>query len=70
MTRRAYARLGRKADAVDWLRRAAENGFPNYPLFRNDPSLKTLQGDSGYETLMAALAQQFESYRRLVNGQQ
>jgi serine/threonine-protein kinase len=66
----AYARLGRKADAVDWLRRAAENGFPNYPLFRNDPSLKTLQGDSGYETLMAALAQQFESYRRLVNGQQ
>jgi serine/threonine-protein kinase len=62
----AFARLGRKADAVDWLRRAAENGLPNYPLFRNDPSLKTLQGDSAYEALMAGLKGQFEEWGRLV----
>ena len=44
----AYARLGRKAEAVDWLRRTGENGMPNYPLFRNDPNLRSLQGDRAY----------------------
>ena len=63
----AYARLGRKADAVEWLRRAAENGMPNYPLFRNDPNLRGLQGDPGYERLMAALERQFVAYGRLVH---
>ena len=27
----AYARLGKKPEAVDWLRRTADNGMPNYP---------------------------------------
>jgi len=63
----AYARLGRKADAVEWLRRTAENGMPNYPLFRNDPNLRSLQGDGGYERLMAALERQFVAHRRLVH---
>jgi serine/threonine-protein kinase len=65
----AYARLRRKADAVEWLRRAAENGMPNYPLFRNDPNLKTLQGDPGYEALMSRLKQQFATYGELVHAQ-
>ena len=63
----AYARLGRKADAVEWLRRAAENGLPNYPLFRNDPSLRGLQGDAGYERLMTTLERQFVAYGKLVH---
>ena len=63
----AYARLGRKADAVEWLSRAAENGLPNYPLFRNDPNLRGLQGDAGYERLMAALERQFVANGRLVH---
>jgi tetratricopeptide (TPR) repeat protein len=63
----AYARLGRKTDAVEWLRRAAENGMPNYPLFRNDPNLRELQGDPGYEGFMAGLKQQFEANGRLVH---
>jgi hypothetical protein len=65
----AYARLGRKSDAVEWLRRTAENGMPNYPLFRNDPNLKSLQGDPGYEALMGLLKQQFATYGELVHGQ-
>jgi tetratricopeptide (TPR) repeat protein len=64
----AHARLGQKADAVEWLRRAAENGMPNYPLFRNDPNLRSLQGDPEYEALMARLQQQHEVYGRLVRG--
>jgi len=63
----AYARLGRKADAVEWLRRTAENGMPNYPLFRNDPNLRGLQGDPGYERLMATLERQFVAYGKLVH---
>ena len=63
----AYARLGRTADAVRWLTRAAENGMPNYPLFRNDPNLKALQGNPEYERLMADLERQFEANARLVH---
>ena len=64
----AYARLGKKAEAVDWLRRTAENGMPNYPLFRNDPNLRALQGDTGYEALMTRLEQQHQEFRRLVGS--
>ena len=65
-----YAVLGRRADAVEWLRRAATNGMPNYPLFRNDPNLRDLQGDPAYEALMADLARQFERNQRLVRADQ
>jgi hypothetical protein len=41
--------------------------LPNYPLFRNDPNLRGLQGDAGYERLMAALERQFVANRRLVH---
>ena len=62
----AYARLGRKEDAVEWLRRTAANGMPAYPLFLNDPNLRSLRGDPGYERLMEELRQQFEANTRLV----
>jgi TolB-like protein/tetratricopeptide (TPR) repeat protein len=64
----AYARLGRTADAVEWLRQTAGNGMPNYPLFRNDPNLKGLQGEAGYERLMAELKQQYETNEALVRA--
>jgi TolB-like protein/tetratricopeptide (TPR) repeat protein len=64
----AYARLGRNGEAVEWLRKTAENGMPNYPLFRNDPNLRGLQGDAGYEAFMSGLQLQFEANGRLVRG--
>ncbi|MEP6574667.1 MAG: serine/threonine-protein kinase [Gemmatimonadota bacterium] len=64
----AYARLGRKADAVEWLRRTAANGMPNYPLFRSDPNLRNLQGDPAYERLMTDLQRQYEANGRLVRA--
>jgi len=42
--------------------------MPNYPLFRNDPNLVSLQGDAGYEALMTRLQRQHEEYARLVGG--
>jgi serine/threonine-protein kinase len=65
----AYARLGMNAEAVDWLRQTAANGMPNYPLFRNDPNLRTLQGDPEYEALMAELQRQFEAWGRMVRAE-
>ncbi len=64
----AYARLGMKAEAVEWLKKTSENGMPNYPLFRNDPNMRSMQGDLAYEALMARLKQQFEAYGRLVRA--
>jgi tetratricopeptide (TPR) repeat protein len=65
----AYARLGMKEKAVEWLRQTSENGMPNYPLFRNDPNLKSLQGDQGYEALMKRLEEQHAEFKRLVGSQ-
>ena len=64
----AYARLGRNTEAVEWLRKTAENGMPNYPLFRNDPNLRDLQGDARYEAFMSGLQRQFEANGRLVKA--
>jgi len=64
----AYARLGMTAEAVDWLRQTAANGMPNYPLFRNDPNLRSLQGDAAYEALMSELQGQYEAWGRLVRS--
>jgi len=41
--------------------------MPNYPLFRNDPSLRGLQGDPAYERLMTGLERQYVAYGRLVH---
>jgi hypothetical protein len=43
--------------------------MPNYPLFRNDPNLRTLQGDPEYEALMAELQEQFEAWGRMVRAE-
>ncbi|MEO6877757.1 MAG: hypothetical protein ABI205_04705, partial [Gemmatimonadaceae bacterium] len=64
----AYARLGDKAKAVDWLERTADNGMPDYPLFLSDPNMRVLQGDPAYERLMTRLKQQFAGYAELVRG--
>ena len=61
----AYALLHRPALAVQWLRRAADNGLPCYPLFQNDPNLTNLRQDPGYLALMADLKAQWERWKEL-----
>ena len=64
----AYARLGMKAEAVDWLTRTADNGFASYPLFRSDPELRTLRGDKAFEALMVRVRQQYDELALLVRA--
>ena len=39
----AWARMGRAQEAVQWLREAAETGFPCYALFARDPNLDPIR---------------------------
>ena len=64
----AYARLGMKTEAVDWLTRAADNGFANYPLFRSDPELRALRGDKAFEALMVRVKQVYDELVPLVRA--
>ncbi len=60
----AYALLGEKGQAIQWLQDAADDGFPCYPLFANDKQLDTLRGDSRFVTLMARLERDWKERKR------
>jgi TolB-like protein/DNA-binding winged helix-turn-helix (wHTH) protein/Tfp pilus assembly protein PilF len=49
----AYAEMGKPHQAVAWLRRVAEGGMPNYPLFHDNPSMSKLRGNPEYDQFMA-----------------
>jgi serine/threonine protein kinase/tetratricopeptide (TPR) repeat protein len=51
----ACAEMGKPHEAVTWLRRVADGGMPNYPLFRDNPSMSKLHGNLEYEQFMAEL---------------
>jgi TolB-like protein/DNA-binding SARP family transcriptional activator len=61
----AYAILGRAGPAVVWLRRAADEGWPCYPYFANDPDLDPIRQDQGYLTFMEELKARWERYLSL-----
>ncbi len=51
--------------ALRWLREAAADGYPCYPLFEKDASLNNLRGDSRFIQFMADLKRQWEYYKSL-----
>ncbi len=51
----ACAEMGKPHEAVSWLRRVAGTGMPNYPLFRDNPSMSKLRGNPEFEEFMAGL---------------
>jgi hypothetical protein len=59
-----YSLVGRSADAIEQLRSTAADGFPNYPLFRDDPHFESLRAEPGYRALLRELRGEWESYRR------
>ena len=50
-----FALVGQPDEAVRWLRRTAEFGYPNVIAFRREPRLASLHGNAGYEQLLAEL---------------
>jgi len=59
----AYAVMKKAEEAIRWLQAAADDGFPCYPLFENDPFLDHLRKDPRFIALMAKLKEQWERYR-------
>jgi hypothetical protein len=57
----AYAQLGDKAKARQWLARAIATGFPCYPWFQRDPLLQPLRGDVEYERMLEELKKSSEA---------
>jgi hypothetical protein len=47
---------------VAQLRRAAENGLPNYRGFSKDPLLRPLAGHAGFNALLSELRRDHDSY--------
>lgn len=49
----AYAQLGDAAEAIRWLKTAADIGFPCVTLFERDPLLDPLREDPGFAELLS-----------------
>jgi tetratricopeptide (TPR) repeat protein len=61
----AYALLGESQKSVDKLTWVAENGFPNYTFFRDDPLLISIHQFSPYIELMKKLKTSYEKFRQI-----
>jgi len=59
----AYALLRKPRAAVEWLRRAAENGLPCYPLFASDRNLDNIRGDPAFVAFLREQKAQWERWR-------
>jgi len=59
----AYAMLNRRPEALQYLRVAAEDGFPCYPLFEHDSNLDHLRNDSHFLSFLAEQKKQWEYFQ-------
>lgn len=59
----AYAAMNRPEEAVRWLERTADSGFPNYPYFGIDPNLASIRNDPKLVEFMAKLKARWERFK-------
>ena len=60
----AYAILGDVREAVTWLKKASNEGFPCYPAFESDPNLGNVRKDPEFVEFMQGLRSQWERFRQ------
>jgi TolB-like protein/Tfp pilus assembly protein PilF len=56
--------LGRSDEAVRWLTKAAEEGYPSYPRFSTDRNLAPLKGHPRFIALLARLRQDRDRWQK------
>jgi len=61
----AYAALNKPDEAVRFLRMAAEDGYPCYPLFEKDANLDTIRQNPKFQSFLSAQKQEWEYYKSL-----
>lgn len=59
----AYALMNRHDEALRWLKRAAEDGFPCYPLYARDRNLDNLRQDPAFLAFISGLEKQWQHYQ-------
>jgi tetratricopeptide (TPR) repeat protein len=59
----AYASMNRSKEAVRWLRAAADDGYPCYPVFERDRALDKVRADPDFVQLMRDLRSRWERFR-------
>jgi serine/threonine protein kinase len=60
-TAQAYALIGRREDAVRWLRKAVLHGFINYPfLAEHDPFLSEVRAEPGFQRILSEVKPRWE----------
>lgn len=59
----AYAQLGQPAEAVKWLRSAADTGFSSYPWTQRDTLLDPIRSDPGFQSFLTALQVDYDRAR-------
>ena len=57
------ALLGRRDEALVWLTKAANEGYPSYPRFSTEPDLSSLKGHPGFDALLERLRKDHERWR-------
>jgi TolB-like protein/DNA-binding winged helix-turn-helix (wHTH) protein/Flp pilus assembly protein TadD len=62
----AYALMHKSGPAIQWLQKAAAEGFPCYPVFARDPNLADLRDDAHFIEFLEKQRQQWESFRNAI----
>ena len=57
-----YALIGRRGDALRWLRTANQQGFINYRFLARDRFLEPLRGDAEYQDLMRQVERRWKAF--------
>ena len=64
----AGATVGTPAEAVLWLTKAANEGYPSYPRFSTEPDLSSLKDHAGFEALLERMRQDHERWRATLSA--
>jgi tetratricopeptide (TPR) repeat protein len=60
----AYALMGEKKSALEWLEKTAEEGMPCYPLFNTEPALNSLRNDPEFRAWLEKIKKVWEGHLR------
>lgn len=60
-----YALMKKNQPALDWLRKACDDGWPCYPLFTWDHNLDNLRDDPQFISFMDELKKQWEHFNSI-----
>jgi non-specific serine/threonine protein kinase len=61
-----YSYMDEKGESLKWLENAVDRGFFNYPLLNElDILLKNIRDEKGFQTLLARVKKEWESYKIL-----